>query len=538
MRASRYLLFVTTLLCCLVVKTFAQDKPLKKKELTPILELADKNQIRERIKYLADDKLRGRMPGTPGYQMALDFIIKELTQLGVKPKGETGFIQNVIFSKGKIDTTQSELKLVYADGEKKLRYGKDFTFVPDLNKQVASAEGNVVYVGYGITAPHLNYDDYQTVDVKGKIVLVKEGTPQDFPAGERAHFSLVLSKCEAASKAGASGVILIASGNETLRMGTLSKSSMDGLIGFKQADGKGFSTRSNLYENIKFLAYMKASAFNDLIKENKSQELGIKVSAKATTILSESKSENIVGIIEGTDSKLKDEYVVHTAHLDHLGVGTPVKGDSIYNGAHDNASGTSCLVEIAKLYTKAKLKRSVLIVFVTSEEKGLLGSGYFASNPTVPKDKIVADVNTDMPTLIAPLLSIEPLGAKHSSLMNQVTKAANYLNLDIMEDHIPEQVRFTRSDQYSFIRQGIPALHVKYGLKTNDPSFDLRKRIDDWTAENYHKPSDEFIEASFNFDAAVTYVRLNFLIGWQVANDPKRPEWNKDDFFGNTFGKK
>jgi hypothetical protein len=537
MKATR-LLLVATFLISFFVKSIAQEKPLGKKQLTPILELADKNQIRERIKYLADDKLRGRMPGTPGYQMALDFIIKELTQLGVKPKGEKGFIQNVTFSKGKIDSTQSELRLVNADGERRLSYGKDFTFVPDLNKKVSGAEGGVVYVGFGISAPHLNYDDYKGFDVKGKIVLVKESAPQDFPAGERAHFSLVLSKCEAASKAGASGVIIMASGNETVRMGTLSKSSIDGLIGYKQADGKGFSTRSNLYDNIKFLAYMKASVLTEYIDGDKSQELSIKVSAKATTIQSESKSENIIGIIEGTDPKLKNEYVVHTAHLDHLGVSTPVKGDSIYNGAHDNASGTSCLVEIAKLYTKAKLKRSVLIVFVTSEEKGLLGSGYFASNPTVPKDKIVADVNTDMPTLIAPLLSIEPLGAKHSSLMNPVTNAANFLNLDIMDDHIPEQVRFTRSDQYSFIRQGIPALHVKYGLKTNDPSLDLRKKIEDWTAENYHKPSDEFIEESFDFDAAVTYVRLNFLIGWQVANDPKRPEWNKDDFFGNTFGKK
>jgi hypothetical protein len=535
MKLSRHAL--VALLCVFFIKSFGQDK-LNQAKLAPILNAADKNQIRERIKYLADDKLRGRMPGTPGYQMALDFIVKELKQLGVKPKGDDGFIQNVTFKKGKIDTTKSELKLVFAQGERKLSYGKDFTLVPDLNKATTSAEGNLVYAGFGITAPHLNYNDYEGLDVNGKIVVIRESAPPEFPAGERAHFSLVLSKCEAASKAGASGVVIMAGGNETVRMGTLGKTSMDGLIGFKQADGKGFSTRANLYDNIKLLAYIKASLLNDFIKGTTPQELSVKLSGKATTIQSESKSENIVGLIEGSDSKLKNEYVVHTAHLDHLGVGVPVKGDSIYNGAHDNASGTACLVEIAKLYTKAKLKRSVLIVFVTSEEKGLLGSGYFASNPTVPKDKIVADINTDMPTLIAPLLSIEPLGAKHSSLMDQVKKAADFLNLDVMEDHMPEQVRFTRSDQYSFIRQGIPALHVKYGLKTTDPSFDLEKKINDWTAENYHKPSDEFKEEAFDFNAAITYVKLNFLIGWQVANEPKRPEWNKGDFFGETFGKK
>jgi Zn-dependent M28 family amino/carboxypeptidase len=322
------------------------------------------------------------------------------------------------------------------------------------------------------------------------------------------------------------------SGNEAQALTGLSRTSMDGITGYVNPDGNAFSSRTNIFSEIKFLAYARASLFT----EWKTQD--IKLTAKSTTKISDIKSENIVGVIQGSDSKLKDEYVVHTAHLDHVGIGRPVNGDSIYNGAHDNASGVSCLLEIAKLYSKAKLKRSVLIVVVTSEEKGLLGSGYFATNPTVPKDKIVADINTDMPTIIAPLLSIEPLGAAHSSLMNEVKNAAAFLNLDVMEDHMPDQVRFVRSDQYSFIRQGIPALHVKYGLKTNDPSIDLRKVIDDWTAAHYHKPSDEFSDAAFNFDAAVTYVKLNFLIGWQVANATGRPSWNKGDFFGKTFGKK
>jgi Zn-dependent M28 family amino/carboxypeptidase len=216
---------------------------------------------------------------------------------------------------------------------------------------------------------------------------------------------------------------------------------------------------------------------------------------------------------------------------------TPIKGDSIYNGAHDNASGVACALEIAKLYKNSKPKRSVLIALVTAEEMGLLGSSYLAANPPVAKDKIVVDINTDMPTLIAPLLSIEPLGAKHSSIMNEVVKAAQYLKLEVQEDHIPDQVRFVRSDQYSFIREGIPALHVKYGLKTDDPSVDLKKKIEEWTAAHYHKPSDEYREEAFNFDAAVTYVRFNYLVGYQIANAKKRPTWNKGDFFGDTFGK-
>ncbi len=509
------------------------------KELGPVLSLPEKSKIRERIIYLSDDKLKGRLPGTEGYQMAVDFVINELKAIGVKPKGTEGYLQPMMLRKGGIDTTQSSLKLISKDGsEKILRYGKDYAFAPDLNKAMGETTAEVVFAGYGITAPHLNHNDYKDIDVKGKIVLLLAGTPTEFPASEKAHFNLAVTKCEAASKQGAVGVILLVGGNEAQALAGIGRSSIEGVTGYVNPDGKAFSSRTNIFENVKFLGNVRASLFNDWIKDKTPKALDVQLSGKSYTKTSEIKSENIVGVIPGTDSKLKEEYVVHSAHLDHVGIGVPVKGDSIYNGAHDNASGVSCLLEIAKLYTKSKLKRSILIVFVTSEEKGLLGSGYFATNPTVPKDKIVADINTDMPTLIAPLLSIEPLGAVHSSIMNEVKNAASFLNLDVMDDHMPEQVRFVRSDQYSFIRQGIPALHVKYGLKTSDPSLDLRKVIDEWTAEHYHKPSDEFSDDVFNFDAAVTYVKLNFLIGWQIANTPARPTWNKDDFFGQTFGRK
>jgi Peptidase family M28/PA domain len=535
---NRLRLFLVSVLFGTGTSLLAQEVKLNSKELDPVLANADKAQIRERIKYLADDKLLGRLPGTEGYKMAVDFVVKELKALGVKPKGEAnGYLQNVVLRKGTVDSAKSSLKLVMKDGTvKQLRYGKDYAFAPDLNKSSNGTEGDVVFVGYGIVAPHLQHDDYKNIDVKGKVVLLQTGTPPNFPASERAHFNLMGSKCEEASKRGAVGVIVMVGGNETLQLGGFTRSSLDGITAYVNPDGKAYSSRINIFESIKSLGYVRASLLEAFLKEKVTQPVDLKITASVETKTSEIKSENVVGLIEGSDAKLKGEYVVHSAHLDHVGVGVPVNGDSIYNGAHDNASGTACLLEIAKLYTKAKLKRSVLVVFVTSEEKGLLGSGYFATNPTVPKDKIVADINTDMPTLIAPLLSIEPLGAVHSSLMNEVKNAASYLSLDIMEDHIPEQVRFVRSDQYSFIRQGIPALHVKYGLKTNDPSIDLHKKIDDWTAAHYHKPSDEFSDEAFNFDAGVTYVKLNFLIGWQVANNPNRPSWNKGDFFGQTFG--
>jgi Zn-dependent M28 family amino/carboxypeptidase len=223
---------------------------------------------------------------------------------------------------------------------------------------------------------------------------------------------------------------------------------------------------------------------------------------------------------------------VHSAHLDHLGIGTPVQGDSIYNGAHDNASGVASVISIAKIYSgiKVKPKRSILFVLMTGEELGDLGSGYFAKHPTVPGKSLVADVNTDMPTIIAPLLSITALGAEHSSLANQVAQAAGYFNLDVEPDPEPAQSRFTRSDQYSFVVQGIPALHIKYGSKTADGKNNLNDIVAPWRAKYYHKPQDD-INGIFDFEAGKKYAQLNFLIGYLVAQDTARPTWNAGDIF-------
>jgi Zn-dependent M28 family amino/carboxypeptidase len=256
--------------------------------------------------------------------------------------------------------------------------------------------------------------------------------------------------------------------------------------------------------------------------------LSIRYRSKHTDI----ETYNVIGMIPGADPVLKQEYVVHTAHLDHIGIGKPVNGDSIYNGAHDNASGVASLLEIAKLYKKTgvKPKRSILITMVSAEESGLLGSAYFASHPSIPKSSIVANVNTDMPTLIAPMLSVVPLGATHSSLLKNVQYASKVLNLDIQPDPEPEQSFFTRSDQYSFVREHIPAVHCKNGRKTDQPDFDLDAYIKRWRATYYHQPADQ-IDGWFRFSAAKTYIQLNFLISYSIAMEKQRPSWNNDSYF-------
>jgi len=509
-------------------------QPVLNKKIKRTLSLVDTMQIRERIIYLSDDKLKGRKPGTEGYQMAVDYAIAQFKKIGVEPKGDDGYLQKVILRTAALDSSASSF---YLNG-KKIPLGKQAIVWPDMNKSVSAAEGELVWVGYGISAPHLGYDDYAGLSVAGKIVALKGGTPANFPASEKAHFNGIANKGDIAGKKGAIGVIILEPGDDSFAFTV--NNALAGLTGFVNKDGSTGSGRLSVHPNLKFTATIKASLLKEYITDSKAPSKSLSVSAKvaSATKYRDLTSYNVVGWIPGKDPVLKDEFVIHTAHLDHVGIGRPVKGDSIYNGAHDNASGTSCAIEIAKLYKNASTRRSVLIALVTAEEMGLLGSRYLAANPPVPKDKIVADVNTDMPTLIAPLLSIEPLGARHSTLINEVNAAAGFLGLEVQEDHMPDQVRFVRSDQYSFLREGIPALHVKYGLKTKNPSFDLRKHIDEWTEAHYHKPSDEFRDEAFNFSAAATYVRLNFLIGWQVANKTERPSWVKGDFFGETFGKK
>jgi Zn-dependent M28 family amino/carboxypeptidase len=264
-----------------------------------------------------------------------------------------------------------------------------------------------------------------------------------------------------------------------------------------------------------------------------------KLSARYRSRYQDVDSYNVVGKLTGSDAKLKEEYVVHSAHLDHLGVGPAIKGDSIFNGAHDNATGVASVLEISKLYAglKAKPRRSVLFVLMTGEEMGLIGSAYFAKYPTVPKAALVADINTDMPTLIAPLLAVVPLGADHSSLIQPVRAAAEYLKLSIEPDPEPAQNRFIRSDQYSFVVQGVPALHIKYGNKTADGKNNLSETVQQWRAATYHKQQDNFEGGTFDWAAGAQYARLNFLIGYQVAQSPARPTWNKNDFFGVRFGK-
>jgi len=240
-------------------------------------------------------------------------------------------------------------------------------------------------------------------------------------------------------------------------------------------------------------------------------------------------SENIIGIYEGSDPRARGEYVVMSAHLDHVGVGRAVNGDSIYNGAMDDASGVASVIEIARLLKEsgAKPRRSILFMAQTGEEKGLLGSKYFIAHPTVPFDKIVADINLDMFLPLYPLKVIEVQGVTESSLGDRVREAAKQQGVDVQTDREPEQNRFIRSDQYSFIRRGIPSLAFKFGYEFGSPEETLRKN---WVRDVYHKPNDD-LSQPVSKESAALFDRVIMTLLQNVANDTARPTWNADSFF-------
>lgn len=247
-------------------------------------------------------------------------------------------------------------------------------------------------------------------------------------------------------------------------------------------------------------------------------------------------SPNIIGVLPGSDPKLRDEYIVYSAHLDHMGIGTPINEDSIYNGAQDNASGIAALIEIAGAFARLPKapRRSILFVAVAGEESGLTGSDYFAHYPTVPVGAMVADVNIDELPMNYDSQDVIALGEDHSTLGKIVRQAAHQMNMEVTPDPEPEQGYFVRSDQYSFVRQGVPAVFLNEGFRTIDPKLNGKKIHDEWNLKIYHTPKDD-MNQPLNFGAAARATRLNFLIGYLAAQAEERPQWNSGDFFGKTF---
>ncbi|MEZ0539373.1 M28 family metallopeptidase [Fibrella arboris] len=507
--------------------------------------------IEAHMRYLADDKLQGRKPGTPGFELAAQYVEKQFTALGFKPAGQQGgFRQAVPLRKAQVRDEGSSMTLVQDGRERQLVYGKNFFLSPNYNAAISEVSAPVVFVGFGVSAPELGYDDYAGVDVRGKIVACFNGAPSNFPSNQRAYSNS--AKQEVAATRGAVGIITFSLPTDVSAR-IESNAPRNRQATYRWTDAKGQAQRT--YPQLKVIASLGDETARSLFakadksfeearltaNKNQPQSFALNLSAQARTqtdITDGLVGENIIGLLPGTDPKLKDEYVVYVSHLDHLGITRPIKGDSINNGAHDNASGVAINLEAARLFSTLprKPRRSILFVALTGEEMGLLGSDYFASNPTVPKDRIIANLCLDMPFFFHPLLDIVPYGSEHSSMKGAVEAAAKFVGVEIAQDPIPEQSVFMRSDHFSFVRQGIPAIYIKSGSTTGDDRNGTKLNLD-WRATIYHTPQDD-MNQPFDWNAAARHVQLQFLIGYLTAQATERPVWNKGDFFGTKFGTK
>jgi hypothetical protein len=510
--------------------------------------------IRGNMRFLSDDELEGRGTATRGHEIAAKFMASEFESLGLAPAGDGGtYLQNVPLRSARVDETKTSLTLVRKEIEEKLVFRKDFIASGDKGRTETSVEAPVVYAGFGVTAPEQNYDDYKGIDAKAKITAIVFGAP-NFESSLKAHYSSFELKAANAVAHGAVGIIGV---DDPMLEELYSFSHQVNDLMFPQLGWLNKEKRPNDYfPELKGLAMLSPEASKKIFegsghtaeevfqaaKEGKSLAFSLAVTAKIhnQAKLEDVNSPNVVAKLEGSDRVLKNEYLVYSSHLDHLGVGEPVNDDSIYNGALDNASGCSIMLEVARAFTKTnpRPKRSIIFLAVTGEEAGLLGSDYFAHYPTVSKDAIVANVNMDEDQMLWPLQDIIAYGADHSSLDRVVKRAVERLHLSVSPDPAPEEMAFVRSDQYSFVKQGIPAFAPAPGFKSNDPKINPASIFKIWEQTRYHQPQDDMQQPGLDYDQAVKYAQFVYLCGWLITQDAARPKWNAKDFFGEHYGKK
>jgi hypothetical protein len=475
--------------------------------------------------------------------------------MGLQPAGAgKSWFQAVPLRRVDPVSEQSSFSLVRNGKEQMLKEGEDYVMSGSASYPDVSVEAPVVFAGYGVTAPELEYDDYTGLDARGKIVIILWGAPARFRSTERAYYSHSVVKGQNAVAHGAIGIITLMSPEELKRYAWKWIVPQVRSGSMRWLDDKG--KPKDVFPEIRGTALLSQAGAERLFagapkslgqafaSARASQPAGfaLPVTAKIHTVSRHSVIEapNVVGELRGSDPKLREEYVIYSAHLDHLGRCHPVDGDEICHGTLDNASGSASLLEIARAFAGLPQtpRRSMLFVFVTGEEKGLLGSDYFASHPTVPLSRIVANVNIDeAPGFLYPLKDVIALGAEHSSLNKNVEEAAKRLGYGIRPDPMPEEVFFIRSDQFSFVRQGIPAVDIADGLSSSDPQKNGAEITKRWMTTIYHTPKDN-MNQPLDFESAAKGTRLNFLIGYGVAQREERPVWNTGDFFGAKFASK
>ncbi|HEV2288081.1 MAG TPA: M28 family metallopeptidase [Candidatus Acidoferrales bacterium] len=506
---------------------------------TPNDDKAEGNRWWNDVKYLASDDLKGRGTGSAGYQDAAGYVADKFYADGLKEAGTIRYFQPVQFESRQVDEGHSSVELVGGSNTTQLTLGNE-VILRAGGDPAPKLDAGMVFVGYGMKVPEANYDDLAGLDLKGKIAVYLTGGPSTIKDPLRAHEESLGERWKALKEAGAIGIAVIPNpAEQEIAWNRIADNRL--LASLELADAKLRRDRGiqieltiNPDDADEFLAG-SSHTMAEILELAKAHQplpkfpLKGEIRAAIALIQKPVESPNVAGVLEGSDAVLKGEYVVVSAHLDHLGVGAPVNGDDIYNGAMDNAAGVAALIQIANDFKKSgtKPKRSILFLAVCGEEEGELGSWYFANHPTVPAKDIVADINMDMFLPLFPLQYLQVQGLDESTLGDDIRAAGKEEGVDVIEDEQPEANRFIRSDQYSFIQRGIPALAFKFGYVKGSPQ---EKIFNDWVHTHYHQPSDD-TNQKVDQEAAGKFCHLLYLLADRTADDAARPSWEPTSFF-------
>lgn len=491
------------------------------------------------VKVLAADDMEGRETGSAGLRKAQEYVVEQLKRAGLEPVGSRAYYQPMQFVSRQIMEKDSSLALVHNGQVEPLTLGDDAIFSTRV-ELAPSVEAPLIFAGYGLTIPELSYNDLANLDLRDKVVVIFAGAPAEVPGALASHYQSAGERWKALRKAGAVGVITIL--NPTAMDIPWSRISANRAHPSMALKGVEFDETAGQQLAVTFNPEKAQKLFEgsghtlqelvDLVKDRKPLPrfpLTISVRARATVNKKEVESANLVAQLPGSDPKLKNEYVVLSAHLDHLGVGEPINGDRIYNGAMDNASGSAVLLDLIGSLKKSpkKLKRSLLFVFVTGEEKGLLGSRYFTTHPTVKPGSMIANINIDMFLPIVPLKVLTVYGLGESELGDMAREVAQQLGVQVQADPEPQRNAFIRSDQYNFIRHGVPALAMGVGFEKGSPEQEIFKS---WRTQRYHAPSDD-LDQPVDLATAGKYEEIVRALMVRAADGPGRPQWKTDSFF-------